>query len=234
MKTEKPASALLWREGTPVSAQFDDVYFSVDDGLAEVGHVFLAQNDLPERWQCWSGDCSVYETGFGTGLNFLAAWQLWQATSQANNKLGQLHFTSCEKYPLTAPEIEQALKVWPELAPLSRQLTGVWAGGVQPGFNTWQLAGAVLTVFVGEVEEMLFQLDAPCHAWFLDGFAPAKNPAMWTPAVFDEMARLSRPATTFATFTAAGVVKRGLTEAGFTVEKTRGYGRKRDMLKGCF
>lgn len=225
--------AIAWRDGQPYSKTFDDVYFSTDDGLAETHYVFMESNQLPQRWQALSVDrFRIIETGFGTGLNCLCAANLWLKLAPA---YAVLHITSIEKYPLSALDMAQAHALWPDLTLISPQFLAQYTP-LQAGKNTITLADGrvILTLWVGDVAEVLPQLQSPCDAWFLDGFAPAKNPDMWQADLFSEMARLSIAGTTFATFTSAGMVKRGLQAAGFHVHKKTGYGRKREMLHGIF
>lgn len=221
-------------QGQPLSRQFGDVYFSRDDGLGETRHVFLACNDLPRRFAELpaGGRLVIGETGFGTGMNFLCAWQLFDQLAPAD---ARLHFVSVEKYPLAPADLHRALALWPELAPWSSQLLEQYVA-IHPGFQRLLLAGGrvVLTLLVGDVLEQLPQLDARVDAWFLDGFAPAKNPQMWNDALFAQLARLSAPGASLATFTSAGFVRRGLIAAGFAMQRVPGYGRKREMLSGHF
>ncbi|OAN23638.1 bifunctional tRNA (5-methylaminomethyl-2-thiouridine)(34)-methyltransferase MnmD/FAD-dependent 5-carboxymethylaminomethyl-2-thiouridine(34) oxidoreductase MnmC [Pseudomonas oryzihabitans] len=218
--------------GQPLSRAYGDVYFSRASGLEETRYVFLQQNRLPERFAALSaGDVfTIGETGFGTGLNFLCAWQLFEALAPQG---ARLHFVSVERFPLTAADLAQALTLWPELAAYSTALQQQYQA-IHPGFQRLILGNGriTLTLLIGDVLERLPELDARCDAWFLDGFAPAKNPEMWTPALFAELARLSRPGTTLATFTCAGFVRRGLNEAGFAMAKVPGFGHKREMLAG--
>lgn len=219
--------------GQPLSRAYGDVYFSRASGLEETRYVFLQQNRLPERFVALSaGDVfTIGETGFGTGLNFLCAWQLFEALAPQG---ARLHFVSVERFPLTAADLAQALTLWPELAAYSTALQQQYQA-IHPGFQRLILGNGriTLTLLIGDVLERLPELDARCDAWFLDGFAPAKNPEMWTPALFAELARLSRPGTTLATFTCAGFVRRGLNEAGFAMAKVPGFGHKREMLAGA-
>ena len=224
--------SIQWIDGQPLSAHYGDVYFSRESGLEETRHVFLNHNRLTERWRNFSdrGSFVIGETGFGTGLNFLCAWQEWERLAPAS---ARLHFVSCEKHPLSTADLERALALWPELADLSRKLLEQYRYLVR-GWNRLTLAGGriTLTLLVGDVMDTLPFCGMAVDAWFLDGFAPAKNPDMWHPELFQAMARLSAPEATFATFTSAGAVKRGLEEAGFAVGKVKGYGRKREMLCG--
>lgn len=226
-------SHVIWQDGQPYSAEYGDIYFSSDSGLEETQHVFLQHNRLQPRWQALAAPhFTIAETGFGTGLNFLCAWELWRKSAP---KDARLHFISVERYPLTTAELQQALALWPQLAELSAALLQQYRM-LTPGWHRLEFdQGRVcLTLIIGDAQECLPQIKAGVDAWFLDGFAPAKNPEMWQPALFVEMARLSKPGATFATFTSAGIVKRGLQQAGFEVRKTAGFGRKREMLCGEF
>ncbi|WP_349616661.1 bifunctional tRNA (5-methylaminomethyl-2-thiouridine)(34)-methyltransferase MnmD/FAD-dependent 5-carboxymethylaminomethyl-2-thiouridine(34) oxidoreductase MnmC [Azotobacter salinestris] len=226
---------LDWDEqGQPLSRGFGDVYFSRASGLEETRYVFLGHNELPGRFAALpaGGRLSIGETGFGTGLNFLCAWQLFERTAPAD---AHLHFVSVEKYPLARADLQRALALWPELAAYAEALLDQYVA-VHPGFQRLVFADGrvVLTLLVGDVLERLPELDARIDAWFLDGFAPAKNPEMWTPELFAELARLSAPGATLATFTSAGFVRRGLSEAGFAMQRVKGFGQKREMLAGRF
>ncbi|NDV11764.1 bifunctional tRNA (5-methylaminomethyl-2-thiouridine)(34)-methyltransferase MnmD/FAD-dependent 5-carboxymethylaminomethyl-2-thiouridine(34) oxidoreductase MnmC [Crenobacter caeni] len=223
---------LDWEDGQPRSRAFGDVYFSRDSGLDETRHVFLAGNRLPERFAALAAGerLTVAETGFGTGLNFLAAWQLFDAVAPAG---ARLDFVSTEKYPLSLADLTRALAAWPALSPYADALLAQYRG-VVPGYQRFVFDGGrvVLTLLVGDVLETLPQLDARVDAWFLDGFSPAKNPDMWVQALFDAMAACSAAGASFATFTAAGFVRRGLSAAGFDVKKVPGFGSKREMSVG--
>ncbi|WP_323843827.1 FAD-dependent 5-carboxymethylaminomethyl-2-thiouridine(34) oxidoreductase MnmC [Microbulbifer magnicolonia] len=228
-----------WRDdGQPLSRAFDDIYFSTASGLEESRYVFLQQNDLPRRWAAL-GDGATFtvgETGFGTGLNFLAAWDLWIRTAPAS---AQLNFLSVEKYPLHPRDLRRALALWPQLQSLAEPLMDQYPPLLATGAHRLHFGRVSLTLVIGEASEAFRSLrleddsrDRQVDAWFLDGFAPAKNPAMWTPELFENIAALSRPGATFATFTCAGLVRRGLKEAGFALTKVPGFGRKREMLRG--
>lgn len=224
---------LDWDEnGLPQSRQYGDVYFSRASGLAETEHVFLAQNELAQRFAALQSNqhLVIGETGFGTGLNFLCAWQLFERTADAQ---AHLHFVSVEKHPLSHDDMQRALALWPELQTQAGQLLQQYVA-LNPGFQRFVFAGGrvVLTLLIGDVLDCLPSLDARVDAWFLDGFAPAKNPQMWQPALFAELARLSAPGATLGTFTSAGFVRRGLIEAGFDMQRVPGYGHKREILRG--
>lgn len=215
-----------------MSAVFGDVYFSRASGLEETRHVFLRHNRLEERFAALrpSGSFTIAETGFGTGLNFLCAWQCFDACAPAG---ARLHFVSAEKFPLTPADLAQALALWPELSAFATPLLAQY-DVLTPGWHRFVLAGGrvTLTLMIGDVLDVLPQLDARVDAWFLDGFAPSKNPDMWQQPLFQQMARLSSPGASFATFTSAGAVRRGLAEAGFEVKKAPGHGHKRHIVHG--
>jgi len=219
------------------SQRFDDIYFSAEDGLAETEHVFLKGNHLPERWAGQSA-VTIAETGFGTGLNFLSVWKLFEESAAPD---AVLDYVSFELYPLSAEDIQKALSHW----------SGAFGGRLEklvqsypmriPGWHRVDFSadGRVrvrLTLIFDDVNMALPRLSVPrgVDAWFLDGFAPAKNPQMWSAVVFENMARLSRTGATLSSFTAAGIAKDGLRKAGFIIQKTRGYGRKRDMIVGQY
>jgi len=224
---------LDWKDGQPYSDRFGDVYFSTDSGLEETRHVFLKGNHLAERFAALSAGDSfcIGETGFGTGLNFLCAWQLFERTAPAGVSLD---FFSTEKFPLSDDELRAALALWPELTPFAEALLARWHRRV-PGWNRWSFSdGRVrLTLACADVDEALPQLPASSvDAWFLDGFSPAKNPEMWGESVLTNIARTSRDGSTLATYTSAGWIRRGLQQVGFEVEKVEGFGRKREMTCG--
>lgn len=208
--------ALDWRGDIPVSTRFDDPYYSLDNGLAETAHVFLTGNDLPARFH---DGFHVAELGFGTGLNLLACLRLWRESGQT----GTLRFTSFEAYPLTAPEMTRAQAAFPEIAPLAQELAPHW------GATQITLPDLDFTLITGDARETLSTWQGQADAWFLDGFAPARNPELWSPELMAEVARHTAPGGTAATYTAAGHVRRALAEAGFTVNRIPGYGRKRHM-----
>lgn len=223
---------LDWRDGQPYSTHYQDIYFSRASGLEETRHVFLAQNRLAERWAALPDDAvfTIGETGFGTGLNFLCAWQLWMRTAPGS---ARLHFLSAELHPILPADLRRALALWPELAAEADELL-LQYHAFAPGWHRLAFARGrvVLTLLVGDAAETLGRARAAVDAWFLDGFAPARNPGMWTEALFAAVARLSARNASFATFTSAGAVRRGLQTVGFAVEKVAGSGSKRHILRG--
>jgi tRNA 5-methylaminomethyl-2-thiouridine biosynthesis bifunctional protein len=229
--TEHP-TPLDWQDGQPISRHFGDVYFSRASGIDETRHVFLAGNRLQQRFAALPAGAAlaIGETGFGTGLNFLCAWELFERSAAAG---ARLHFVSTELDPLPPADLEAALALWPELARLRTALLEQY-GALPAGWHRFVFGGGrvVLTLAVGDARETLTQLGGQVDAWFLDGFSPAKNPQLWEAGVFEAVAAHSRSGTTFATYTSAGAVRRGLQAAGFKVEKSKGFGPKREMLRG--
>jgi tRNA 5-methylaminomethyl-2-thiouridine biosynthesis bifunctional protein len=241
--TKVPQSPLRWDEGgVPYSTLFDDKYFCTRNGYADARHVFCDGNDLTARFKeldpSAKGVFTIGETGFGTGLDFCAARQLWEECAPAS---WSLHFVSLERYPLSVEDIERALAPWSALALQGRDLLARYS--VDPsGMLDVRFEGSRvrLTVIFDDVVPALERLKRDAvmpkgaDAWFLDGFAPSRNPEMWTPEVFAGVAQLSRAGTTFATFTVAGHVRRGLDAAGFDVRRVPGYAGKRNILTGTF
>ncbi|WP_431189423.1 FAD-dependent 5-carboxymethylaminomethyl-2-thiouridine(34) oxidoreductase MnmC [Acinetobacter johnsonii] len=221
----------------PVSKQFGDVYFSKDNGLLETRHVFLNGNDLPERLSNLQPFeyFSVGETGFGTGLNILALWQLWQQVRPNNHS--HLHAISVEKFPLSKTDLIRALNVWPDLKPIADQLIAQYphpiAGCHRLNFPEERFS---LDLWLGDAQDVFPSMakTSSVNAWFLDGFAPACNPDIWEEQVLNHIVRLSGIGTTFSSFSVAGVLKRGLTQHGISISRPRGYKHKREMLKAIW
>jgi tRNA 5-methylaminomethyl-2-thiouridine biosynthesis bifunctional protein len=230
--TELPRADLTEDEtGTLRSASFGDVYFSPEDGLAETRHHFLDGNELSARLAQKSGSPFIIgELGFGTGLNILAL--MVEAEKHPDCRL---HVWTCEGFPLPRErfgEVQRAAGArWPELYSYAQRLAELYPRPY-PGQVQLRLSDRVtLTIAFGEVLPSLRSARFEADAWFLDGFAPSKNPAMWSPEVMAEVARLTRPKGTAATFSVAGAVRQSLEKAGFSWEKTPGFGRKKHMLR---
>jgi tRNA U34 5-methylaminomethyl-2-thiouridine-forming methyltransferase MnmC len=218
---DQPTHPIDWRDGrVPVSQRFDDPFYSLDDGLAETRHVFLAGNGLPERFR---PDFHIAELGFGTGLNLVAAALAWESSGTQ----GPLTFTSFEAYPLAGHDIRAALAAFPEAAPFTEAIATALEGGGR--IDTPALSARVI---LGDARETVPAWDGMADAWFLDGFSPARNPELWEPALLQSVARHTLPGGTCATYSAAGAVRQALAEAGFMVERIPGYGRKRHMTRG--
>jgi len=213
---------LIWRETdagrVPVSTQFDDPYYSLGGGLDETRHVFLGGNDLHARF---TDDLHIGELGFGTGLNLLVTWTDWLKQPH-----GKLHFTSFEAYPMAKSDMAEALTAFPEVAPLNSILLDKWSAGDGPVNIAENLT---LEVIIGDARETLPAWQGRADAWFLDGFSPAKNPALWEPTLLQSVADHTAPNGTAATYSAAGHVRQSLTAAGFNVSRVQGFGRKRHM-----
>lgn len=226
-------SNIKWINNKPYSIDFNDIYFSTEDGLQETEYVFIAHNQLKQRFaQRNNNHFTIVETGFGTGLNFLAVCAHWLALTPVEAKL---HYISIEKYPLKLADLQRAMQLLPQFNLVSSELISQYSV-LKSGLNRFNLAARriQLDLWIGDVATQLPQINDTADAWLLDGFAPAKNADMWSVEVFSHMARLSRLNTTFATFTSAGVVRRDLSEAGFNVQKHTGFGKKREMLSGMF
>jgi len=220
-----------WRDGAPCSTGFGDVYFSRDGGVRESRAVFLHGCRLEERFAALRREeCFVLgETGFGTGLNLLLAAQAFARLAPPEARLA---LVSVEKHPLPREDLDRALAMWPELAPWARALSRQYPSAV-PGMHRIALAPNIdLTLMLGDAEQMWRLQPATVDAWFLDGFAPARNPGMWTRALCECLARRSRPGATLASFSVAGAVREALAAAGFEPRREPGFGRKRQRLEG--
>ena len=213
------APQIDWRDGVPVSRRFDDPYYSLADGAAEAAHVFLAGNGLPGRFRDGFG---VAELGFGTGLNLLVTWAAWKASGVA----GRLRFTSFEAAPLGVAEMRRGHGAWPELGALSEAFLEGFDGA------RFRAEDLEFRLVVGDARETVAAWDGLADAWYLDGFAPAKNPEMWGGGLLAEVGAKTVAGGSFATYTAAGHVRRALESAGFAVERRPGFGRKRHMSCG--
>jgi tRNA 5-methylaminomethyl-2-thiouridine biosynthesis bifunctional protein len=212
---------------TPYSAQFDDIYHSAQGGLEQARHVFLGGNDLPNAWRKHERFV-ILETGFGLGLNFLATWQAWQNDPQ---RCRRLHFVSLEKHPFRRDDLARMHAQWPELAELSKQLVDRWPLLV-PGLHRLHFEHDVvtLTLVFGDAVDWLPQLSIAADAFYLDGFAPDRNPDLWSDAVFAQLHRLAAPGASLATWTVAEDITRRATAADFQWQKRTGFGNKRYML----
>lgn len=241
---------VVWQDGLPFSPLFGDVYYSKENGLAESMHVFIHGNKLPQRWQelreVSAGTLNSFvigELGFGTGLNFLLAWSLWDQIAPPG---ASLQYYSCEKHPLSRHDLEQCLRLWPDLSKYAAQLLKNYPV-LTPGFHSLSFSqGRVQLIFMlGDAEQSLQQLllcgesslerqlrQRHVDAWFLDGFSPAKNPALWDDKLLNTLSQLSTLGTTFSTYSVAGQVKQGMHGAGFEVIKQPGFGQKKEMLAG--
>jgi tRNA U34 5-methylaminomethyl-2-thiouridine-forming methyltransferase MnmC len=218
---DHPTHEIDWRAGgVPVSRRFDDPFFSLENGLAETRHVFLAGNDLPARL---APGFHIAELGFGTGLNLVAAALAWEATGLD----GPLRFTSFEAFPLSGGDARAALAAFPEAAPFAEPIAAALDGDGR--IETPSLSARII---FGDARDTLPAWEGTADAWFLDGFAPARNPELWEPSLLQAVARHTAQGGTCATYSAAGAVRAALTEAGFEVTRVPGYGRKRHMVRG--
>ncbi len=215
---DQSQAALEWRDDAiPVSTRFDDPYFSLANGLSETRHVFLAGNDLPARLR---PGFQIAELGFGTGLNLLATLIACGDTP--------IRYTSFEAYPMSAAEIARALAAFPEAEAVAAPFLAAWARGDRQ----FQLGPIDVDIVIGDARETLPAWDGRADAWYLDGFSPAKNPELWGPDLMAAVGAHTAPGGTFATYTAAGFVRRNLAAAGFAVTRAPGHGHKRHMSRG--
>ena len=214
---------VMWRDGVPVSVRFDDPYYSLQDGVAETQHTFLAGNGLPDRL---APGFRIAELGFGTGLNAVCVVSALRRLSVGQADSAPIRYTAFEKHPLETSEMHRALAAFPQVSDAADALLAAWDG------RCADLDGIVIEVIEGDARDTLPEWEGRADAWFLDGFAPAKNPELWNAALMAQVAAHTAPGGTFATYTAAGQVRRDLAAAGFDVRRVPGYGRKRHMSVG--
>jgi len=216
---QRQQAELEWHDsGVPISKQFNDPYFSLENGLEETRHVFLTGNDLPNRYR---DGFHIAELGFGTGLNLLAAWQLWRDAGT----VGKLHFTSFEAFPMGVEEMARSLKLFP----VDRTLASILISKLSDGKTTVETDDLIFELVIGDARTTVPSWTDSADAWFLDGFSPAKNPELWEPKLLKSVCEHTAPSGTAATYTAAGAVRRALSDAGFSVDRVAGFGRKRHM-----
>ena len=225
---EMRALALEWIDGDmPYSPEFGDHFYCREDGRAECGHVFLDGNGLPDRWDD-GGDFVIGELGFGTGLNFCETWRVWKSAPRS----GTLRFISFELHPMSRNSIDKALRRWPELEAERQELTERWPDEPQGEIDIRFGDDVRLTVVCGDASDSLAGSNLVFDAWYLDGFAPSRNPAMWSEEILTSVCEHTAPGGSFATYAAAGFVRRNLVAAGFAVERRPGFAGKREMLCG--
>lgn len=227
---DNPPTALNWREGDmPYSLAFDDHFYCQTDGRLECGHVFLSGNGLPQRWLEREGVFRIGELGFGTGLNLCETWRQWK---EVRNGRSTLHFMSFELYPMKADEIDRALSRWPEVDIERKALVARWPADPKGEVDIELDDQTRLTVVCGEALAGISGRSEGFDAWFLDGFAPARNPDMWSLEIMQTLFGKTVLGGTFATYAAAGFVRRNLIAAGFELERRKGFAGKREMLCG--
>jgi tRNA 5-methylaminomethyl-2-thiouridine biosynthesis bifunctional protein len=177
----------------------------------------------------------IAETGFGTGLNFLMLWQAWEEAQCPCS----IRFYSFEKFPLDLETAKTCHRAWQnDLGPWIHQLENEWPNQQKEGWQSINFCDGklLLNIYHGDISDGLkhWPPQTQPDIWFLDGFSPAKNRDLWSDELFDHMAKTAKKGTRMSTFTAAGFVRRGLKERGYQMEKVKGYGTKREMLKGFF
>ncbi len=232
MSEQLNTAQLSVENGTPTSVQFDDIYFSPADGIGESRYHFLEGNQLAERFtKNNSSTFTIAETGFGTGLNFLLTAELWQQTASDDKRL---HYISVEKYPIPIGDLQAIYREQNWENNITDELLANYPEPKQGIYDIAIGKNIQLTLLFGDAVSQFSHYEFTTDAWFLDGFAPAKNPKMWCNELYQCMADHSQKGTTFATFTAASAVRKGLINAGFVVEKGKGFGRKRERLLGYY
>jgi tRNA 5-methylaminomethyl-2-thiouridine biosynthesis bifunctional protein len=226
-----PAIPAFDAAGTPCSPEYNDVYHSDESGPGQARHVFVGGNDLPARWAS-KHSYTLVETGFGLGLNFLATWDAWRDDPARPRRL---HYVSIEKHPFSRADLATMHARYPEFAPLAAQLQAAWPLPL-PGLHRLEFEDGriALTLAFADVADIVPRLRLAADAFYLDGYAPARNPAMWAPGVMKGLARLARPGATLATYTSARAVRDALSAAGFEPALRAGFGRKRHMLTARF
>ncbi|GAA6153411.1 bifunctional tRNA (5-methylaminomethyl-2-thiouridine)(34)-methyltransferase MnmD/FAD-dependent 5-carboxymethylaminomethyl-2-thiouridine(34) oxidoreductase MnmC [Pseudoteredinibacter isoporae] len=243
-ESEQQVADIQWTEDQlPICQRFDDVYFSSDDGLEETLYNFIRPNRLAERFSALDERAifRVAETGFGTGLSFLACWKTWKES----NTDAYLEFYSVEKFPLNRDQLQKALAPWAEVSELAKALWEQYPSLPAAGWHCLEFGHCRLHLYIGDVLDGLMALRRTAYprflehnrqidAWFLDGFAPVKNPDMWREDVLHCVAQLTKQHATLATFTAASFVRRNLQALGFEIQKASGYGLKRERMEGRF
>ena len=219
------------KDGQLISSEYDDIYYTGKDGLAETEYIFT--QELPDFWKD-KNEFVIAETGFGTGLNFLATWKLWLQCG----KPCTLHFYSVEKFPIAKKDLIEISKDWLNLVEISKEFLEEYPDS----FDTTKvhcswLGGKIqLHLYLGDVKEMASDQNflPDVDYWFLDGFAPEKNPDMWSENLFEMMGKYSKPGTGFSTFTAVGFIRRAIEDQGFSVRRESGFQGKRHMLRGVY
>ncbi|EPJ46671.1 MAG: hypothetical protein OFPII_17620 [Osedax symbiont Rs1] len=228
-------SAISWRDKTPYSTAFEDYYFNSDGGIEETVHVFVTPSDAATKYAKSQSHLSINETGFGTGLNFyctLAA--IAKACQLERNK--PVYFFSSELFPLSIADFKQASSLFLQFSAITEQICQQYPPAIK-GYHRFILnrGGIYLTLLFDDSVSAYQQTDHCADIWFLDGFSPAKNSAMWRPELFQQIARSSKVnTTTLATFTSAGFVRRALQEVGFSITKQPGLGKKREIVSALY
>lgn len=238
IKVNDSSNITFQADGSPYSTQFDDIYFDTESGCLQSEQVFINGNNIEQKIQSSSKLLTVAETGFGTGLNFLLTLKRYQAI-RSLQKTAKLHFITTEKFPLTKAQLTQSLACLPHLKSLAQELVEQYPETVIENTEMYFCSGDVkLTILVGDAATSFANLrlakNQKINAWYLDGFSPQKNPDMWQDALFEQMARLSAADASVATFTVAGIVRRGLTSNGFRVQRQSYGGKKKEILTGKF
>ena len=204
---------LVWRnDRIPIAQKFDDPYYSLDNGLEEVRHVFLNGNKLPQRLK---DGFKIAELGFGTGLNFLSTLWQWRLKKQK----GKVSYTSFEAFPMKPQDMVKAQSEFAELSIIKHEFSSLWSELLEKG----ELYGSDyhLQLILGDAKRTIKNVDMKADCWFLDGFSPAKNPELWEEELLNDVYRCTANKGTLSTYSAAGIVRRNLSLAGFEVERNK-------------
>ena len=215
-------------DGIPCSKLFGDPYFSLVNPLKESQYVFLDSTNIVQRWK--NPSFTIAELGFGFGINFITTLNAWREHHRPEQ---HLHYISIEKYPVQPADLSQCYQRLNIPSALTEHLLEHYPLPVQ-GFHRieYNQYNLTLTLVFGEALDCLEQCNFVADAWFLDGFSPNKNKALWTNDIAKQVCRLTRKSGTLSTYSAASEVRKSFSNAGFTLEKKPGYGKKREMLAG--
>ena len=228
MLTVQPAQLNFNKDGIPCSEQFGDPYFSLANPLAESQYVFLDSSNIIDRWM--NKHFTIAELGFGFGINFITTANHWNTSSQPNHRL---HYISIEKYPVLTDDLAQCYKqlniASPIIDSLLQNYPPLVEGFHRIEFNDYNI---VLTLIFGDADDYLEQCEFEADAWFLDGFSPSKNKALWSNDIAEHIQRLTKKGGTLSTYSAASEVRKSFSKVGFDITKLSGYGKKREMLVG--
>lgn len=214
---------------------YNDCYFSYEEGIEEARTVSVNSSDIVNIASKTEGTITVAETGFGTGLNFLALLMSLHENDLNNN----LIYYTVDKYPLSPERIRELFEPFKDRLAGTSFYLDAWQilyDDIKKGWNKISFdffnIEVELNFFNGDVLDMLDDLDIKAHAWFLDGHSPHKNSEMWSEEVMLKVSSNTRMGGTFATFTAANAVREALQKGGFEIEKIQGFGGKKHMIRG--
>ncbi|CUU77055.1 5-methylaminomethyl-2-thiouridine methyltransferase [Campylobacter hyointestinalis] len=200
------------------SKRFDDVYFNTQNPLLECFHTYSSVVDALE-----GSNITIAEAGFGAGLNFFST------VSSLNGK--NLHYIAIEKYPFNKDELRQIYQRFECFSRYFDEFIKQYEV-LQNALIRINLGkDIILDIYFGDILEGLKELNFKADAWYLDGFTPAKNPQMWSEELFGAIKYFCKNGAIIRTFSSASIVRLRLLDAGFSVKKLKGFGKKREMLE---